>query len=206
MIKKQTTIIYKDENGFNYTFEPIEDTLSIKETDQGFEARYLTIDKNPLSPDEFKDDSLYLVHYHRDFWIEDKERFTRAVLSDIYQGNPDEDEAIADLLKDYYVFPVSALIHSGVWLSLSRSFNCDSGGWDTSHVGAIVAAKSEFKTEDQALKCAQGLLEEWNQLLSNEVYCIVKETYSKDKTPIDYDIVGNFYGYNYAKECLKTEI
>lgn len=42
-IKKITTTIYRDdEEGFTFTFEPADNSLTIKKTDEGYEARYLT--------------------------------------------------------------------------------------------------------------------------------------------------------------------
>ena len=47
--------------------EPIEDTIKIKSTKEGFKALYLTYDTDPISPEEDQDNNLFLVAYHRDF-------------------------------------------------------------------------------------------------------------------------------------------
>jgi len=38
------------------------------------------------------------------------------------------------------------------------------------------------------------------------VYCCVREMFSKDKEPIDYDVCGGFIGFNYAKKELGERI
>ena len=89
-----------------------------------------------------------------------------------------------------------------MWLSLENNFQCDPGGWDTSHVGIVLVSKLEAKKVEEALKLAQGLIEYWNKYLQGDVYCVVKETYSKKKEPIDHDILCGCYGYEYAKEAM----
>ena len=124
-------------------------------------------DEDAQSPAEWDDTGLLLVHYHRDFWITADEIITEDNTRALYQG-----EKIAQM-KDYWLYPVAALIHSGVWLSLGQSFAGDSGGWDTSHVGLILVSKKEWPTRkgkrgaDQA---ARSLLDEWNSYLSGDVY------------------------------------
>ena len=215
-IKKIVHTQYIDEETEQeYQFEPIDNTIKLTKTKDGYELRYLTQDENPSSPDECGDDSLFLVHYHRDFYITNKiitEDVLRQWYQAIYYKIPEIKEP--DETKDYYVLPVSALIHSGVWLSFAHSFAADSGGWDTSHVGAILVKKKEFGaggvefelSKDEAHTRAESLLQSWNEYLSGDVYCVVKETLDKDKQHIDFDIVGGFSGFEYAKECLETEI
>jgi len=196
MIHKKTTYYNED---FEFTFEPIEETIDIKETPAGYEVKYLTHDEYPDKPDSWGDDDLFLVNYHRDFWIESKiisEDETR----DFYLGEKIPQE------KDYFIFKLACLVHSGVWLSLETNFQCDPGGWDTSHIGIVLASKKEFKTKNKAMSAAQSLIKVWNECLIGDVYCLVGEKYDKEKTPIDYDIVGGYYGFEYAKESLSTDI
>ncbi len=197
MIKSKT--IYFDEDGFKFTFEPIEDTLTIKETEDGFEARYLIQDECMDSPDEWGDEELFLVHYHRNFWVEREKIITQNEVEAIYRGEKTEIE------KEYHVFPVSAYIHGGVFLSLNDSFWCDAQGWDTSHAGLALISKKEIRYKKKALELAQGLVETWNIYLSGNVYCLVMETYDKEKTTLEYNILGGVYGYDCAAEELKTE-
>ena len=151
-------------------------------------------DTDAQSPADWGDENLFLVHYHRDFWQENKD-VTERDLRDLYQGN--KTETTRRLQKEYYIFPVAALIHSGVWLKLGHGgFSMDEGGWDTSHVGALFASKKEFKSKGDAEKCATGKVTEWNHYLSGDVYGFVVE----DKDGEDLDSCWGFYGLKYAKE------
>lgn len=195
MIKKVVT--YVNDDGFEFNFEPIEDTLSIKKTEDGFEARYLIQDEMCESPEEDGDDAVFLVNYHSDFEVKKDEIITEDDVKAWYQATRKVSQ-----LKEYHVFALACLVHSGVWLSLERDFMCDPGGWDTSHVGMLLVSKKEAKTAEKACELAEGLVKHWNKYLSGDVYCTVKEEYDKDKKPIDYDVVGGCYGYNHAQECL----
>ena len=198
-IKKVTT--YHDaERGFEYAFEPLEDTLTVTETESGYEARYLIQDDMIDSPNEWEDDGVFLVNYHRDFWVTRDKIITEDITRDIYNDYKTGIEEI------YHIFPLSCLVHSGVWLSLGSSFACDPGGWDTSHVGLVLVSKKETRYKKKALEMAQGLVNTWNTYLTGDVYCLVKETYDKNKNPIDYDVLGGVYEYKYALEALRTEI
>ena len=144
------------------------------------------------------DDNLILVHYHRDFEVENDKVVTKEDIRSWYRGEKIEQE------KVYHIFPVSAYIHSGVSLSLHNTVPGDfHGGWDTSHVGAVLVAKSEAKSRAKAYQMAEGLLENWNMCLSGDVYYTVKETYNKEKEQLDQDLVSGNYGYKNALEALK---
>lgn len=65
---------YISEDGFEFTFKPVEDTVTISKTETGFEARYLVRDNDTISPDEDGDDGLFLVGYHRDFTVDRGQR------------------------------------------------------------------------------------------------------------------------------------
>jgi len=110
------------------------------------------------------DNGVILVNYHRDFTMEKNDVIIEENVKDWYLG-----EKIPQS-KDYYIFQLSCLIHSGVWLSLNYSFDCDAQGWDTSHVGAILVKKTEAKSKKDAYKIAESTLKIWNDLLSGSVY------------------------------------
>src|SRR5512145_442194 len=193
-IKKKTT--YVDSDGFEYTFEPIEESLKIKKIKGGYEARYLVQDNDAQSPKDWDDDGVFLVNYHKDFWVE-SDKVTKDEIVDLYRGEP---------VEGYWAFPLSCLVHSGVWLSLNHGFACDAQGWDTSHVGAVLVSKDEFDTEEKAREAAKSIVEVWNQYLQGDVYGIVKEVYDKKKKQITQDSVWGFYGQENALESLETEI
>ena len=203
-IKKRVTFI--DDDGFEFLHEPVDGTLTITETPDGYEARYLVTDDNYEMPSDWDDEGFFLAHYHRQFWVSPKYIEERDLANYYRRDFSDYDDEKHPFDEKWWVFPVSAYIHSGVWLSLGNSFACDPGGWDTSHVGAAFCGRAEWKTEEEARKAAEGLIDEWNKGLSGEVYGIVKETYDKDKNPDDHDACWGFYGYEYAMESLKTEL
>lgn len=195
VIHKNVTTDYYDDEGHHFTTMPIEDTLKIKKVKIGYEAKYLIHDEMPMSPDEWGDESLFLVHYHRDFWVERKKTIAQEELASLYRGEKIEQE------KDYRIFPVKAYIHSGVSLSLGTGgFGHDPGGWDTSHVGVCLASKKEFPTKDKAEKACEGLVDEWNKYLGGDVYCLVKDSMDEDKKLVEHASVCGNYGY---KDALK---
>jgi hypothetical protein len=199
MIRKRT-LYSDDKTGLEYIFEPVEDTVKVIETDIGFTAKYLVQDDSADSPDIWGDEGLLLVNYHRDFCVERNKIITKDDVKNWYQG-----EKIAQA-KDYHIFMLSCLVHSGVWLSLHRNFECDSDGWDTSHVGVVLVSKKETRLRDKAYTMAEGLIETWNLYLSGDVYGIVAEHYNKEKEHIDHDSVWGYYGYKDAIAALETEI
>ena len=112
------------------------------------------------SPDDWSDDSLFLVYGHRSFSV-NREGFDP---ENIY-SNPEE-------YSDFYIFPVEAYIHSGVRLSLfNGTKTCI---FDSSISGYVIADKNEF-TEDAAVKIAESLIEDWNNYLSGNVYGYIVE-------------------------------
>jgi hypothetical protein len=118
-------------------------------------------DENYSSDMLNEDDSIFLLYYHRDFWVTRKgyeKELTNA--------------ALADMMKDYFFIPVYAYIHSGVALSLGNTtypFDCR---WDTSMCGGIFILKSDtdFNTVKKRNKYAEGMIKEWNDVLSGNVY------------------------------------
>ena len=229
-IRKRTITSYigEDEHaGFEFTFEPIEDTITIEKTKVGYTARYLVRDDNPISPDEDGDDALFLVGYHRDFTVDgprvyhklpdgvkrdpaDKGhlKVDREEARAIMRGGKYEDdsihEAARDLIKEYHIFGLEAYIHSGVALALSHEGNFCDRQWDVSQLGLVFVSKKYYRTNKKARKAALSLIENWNAYLSGDVYGCVREKYDKDKKQISEDSCGGFSGYIYAIEELKN--
>jgi len=208
---------YIGEDDFEFTFEPVEDTISIKKTKDGFEARYLVQDGMPEQPDQFDDNNLFLVNYHRDFYItkdkilkeNDLKNWYRGEFDDYKEDPMDENEiGKFPLAEKFHIFKLACYVHSGVYLYLDGDNHayCQHDSWDTSRIGAVLASKEEWPEEWPAREAARGLVETWNQYLSGDVYGIVKETYDKDKKQIDEDSCWGFYGFEYAKQALETEI
>ena len=163
-------------------------------------------DQDARSPDEDGDDSLFLVHYHRQFQIEHKSVISEEDTREIYQGT-DSVGRVAALGKKYHIFDVKALIHGGGHLSLGTGgFMEDPGGWDTSHVGLVLASKEEFPTWEQATKAAESLISTWNQYLSGDIYgyTVTGGDGRFEREP--GSSVWGFYGTSAAIEAAKEEI
>ena len=202
MALKQKTR-WVDEEGFEFIFRPTEDSIKIKKTKAGYEAFYITPDECPERPDSWGDNNLFLVHYHRDCWIVNDDVIKEDDVKNWYRQEFDNyDGGVFPCAEKYWIYAVSAYIHSGVRLSLNKTFFYDAQGWDTSHVGAVLVAKEEWPDEEKAKEAAEGMVEEWNQYLSGDVWCIVREKYDKKKNQLDYDVIGGFYGEKYALEAL----
>lgn len=223
----QTEIKYQgteEHAGFTFQFEPVDGTITIEKTTNGFVGRYLVRDEDAQNPDEYGDDGLFLVGYHRDFTVDrerrryNKETGQREVIdagiplelaqciarSGKYEDGSTNDEA-KEYIKKYHIFPLEAYIHSGVVLHMSGEARIDRA-WDVSQLGMVFVSKKEWRTRKRAEKAARGLIETWNSYLSGDVYGIVRENYNKDKQRIDGDECWGFYGHEYAIEALKTDI
>jgi hypothetical protein len=160
-------------------------------------------DTDCQSLNEDGDDSLFLVHYHGDFWIEPKDKdkrplCSRNALGYIMTNNADDydKESAEAILRLYHVFPVAAYIHSGVSLSLEGSEFPDQQ-WDVSHVGAVLASKKEWRLRKSAYKCAASLVKSWNNYLSGNVYGYMAGT-ADDASCIDscWGFYGDYDGKN----------
>lgn len=151
-------------------------------------------DEEPLSPQDWYDDELFLIYDHRDFTVKVKGFDPE----DIFQYFQENSKKV--LYESYFVFPVYAYIHGGVSLSLGRDsypFTCK---WDTSFRGyTLVKRQKGNYTSEKAYNLAKGLIKEWNQYLSGDVY-----GYSSE-----HGGCRGFYGksgYNQMIDEAKSEI
>lgn len=147
------------------------------------------------SPSEWGDGGLFLVHYHRDCWIEEKEYITKDEIADWYRGENEEIE------ERYWIWPVSAYIHSGVVLSIGSGRHFPDQQWDVSHVGAVLASKEEFEDEEKAHQACESLVELWNDYLSGNIYGYYLE--NEENNSIECGCSG-YYG-DYEKSGLLDE-
>ena len=179
---------------FTYLHSPIEDSLIVKKRKGGYEVKYLVQDTYADNSDLNMDEELFIVNYHRDFFIRRDEIIKEDDVRSWYQGERIEQE------KAYHIFKLSCYIYSGVALSLGYNFAYDAQEWNTSHVGVVLVSKKSWKTRKKALKVAESLIEHWNMHLRGDVYCLVREKYDDKKKRVSHDIVGGYYGY---EEALK---
>lgn len=203
-VKKCTTVKYIGEGeheGFSFKHEPLEGSLTIEKTVNGYQARYLVPDDDARSPDEDGDDNLFLVGYHRDFSVDHK-GIDKEMACAIAENDKENDEA-KEYVKKYHVFSLDAYIHSGVRLFLSGGATVDRA-WDVSQLGLVFVAKTEWETREKAKKAALGLIETWNAYLSGDVYGCIREEYDGKKKQIEHDACWGYSGHEYALEELKT--
>ena len=143
-------------------------------------------DYNASSPDDWGDDEVFLVYDHRNFTVKRDNFDPKDIYAYIEELNDDFD--------DYFIFPVYAYIHSGVYLSL----NHNGDRWDTSMRGYAIISKTLRDDLDLELakNYADDLIKEWNAYLSGEIYCY--EIF--DDTDEIIESCGGFYDFD---ECEK---
>jgi len=222
MITKTVTTRYTDEKGFNFTFEPIENSLTIKRMAvnqkdgvknklgkiDGFEARYLTHDNDPIDPRE--DENLgNMVCFHKRYTLGDKTDLN----SDMFDGWQEMYDYLIKEKKAIIVLPLYLYDHSGISMKVGSFQGLLPQGhaeFDSGQVGFVYCSKEDLKrigiTKSKAEKSLQAEVEVYNDYISDNVYSIVKETYDHNKEQIDYDVVGGYFGYDEALKSLKTEI
>lgn len=147
-------------------------------------------DEDASNPQEEHDKGLFLVASHRDFYVpEPGEKRCRETFN----------EYVRDYERTHWIFPIEAYIHSGVRLAMSHTGNFPDRQWDVSQVGAIFAAKSEWRLSKSARKAAEGYMEAWNQYLSGDVWGYI----IGEETPFEESCWG-FYGLDYCEQEAKS--
>lgn len=205
-------------DGFEFTFKPEENTVIVTKQPKGdgvtpgYTVRYLVRDDAPQSPDDFGDDGIFLVGYHRDFYTDHGGKISRTLAQCIFKRGKDEAEddtenaQAREWMKSHHIFPLEAYIHSGVSLALSREGNSPDRQWDVSQLGLVFVSKKEWRTRKAAEKAARAHIETWNQYLSGDVWGLVREDYREDKSQIEHESVWGYVGFEYAKKALLTDI
>jgi len=201
-------VTYLSDEGFEFTFEPIESSLKIIKTKAGFEARYLIQDLDPIDPRE--DENLgTMVCFHKRYTLGDK--------TDLKSDNFNGWEEVYDYLKTekkaIIILPLYLYDHSGISMKVGSFQGLLPQGhaeFDSGQVGFIYMTAEDIRElgikKNKAEQYLINEVETYNQYLQGDVYCLVKETYNKDKEYIDYDTCGGYYGYIEAKKALETEI
>ena len=125
-------------------------------------------------PDSWEDEGLFLVGFHRDFCVQ-RNGFDEDVCRELITGEIESEEA-REIAKKYYYFGLEAYIHSGVVLALSYEGNFPDRRWDVSQLGLVFVSKKETKSRKRAKELAEGLIKDWNDYLSGNVYGYMIET------------------------------
>jgi len=166
-------------------------------------------DENAESPDYWGNDDMFLVYDHRQFCVERKGFDPSDIFERMQEGKKLFSEGNINFKYPnksnvaYWFFPVYAYIHSGVALSLGRTFNVGAyhNRFDVSFKGfALVQRMKDWSyTEDKAYKRAEALVEEWNTYLCGDVYGY------QSKCGSYWGFYGD-EGYKYMIEEAKSEI
>ena len=140
-------------------------------------------DENYDDLEDWGDESLFLVGYHRDFTVDRSRRnkegrseggISQELAQCIARGGKYEDgsrnDEAAEYVNKYHVFGLEAYIHSGVCLALSNEGQFPDRQWDVSQLGLVFVSKKEWRIRKKARKAALGLIKEWNDYLSGNVY------------------------------------
>jgi hypothetical protein len=196
--KTMTRTITTTDTGLELSHKPQDDDdVLVEEKDGKITVRYLVQDEDPQTPADMGDDSLmFLVNYHRDFWVINDKILNKDQLASWYLGEKIEQA------KTYWIFTLGMYSHSGVCLQLE---GCDTNRWDSSMVGAVLVSKEEWSTRDKAEKAAECLVQEWNNYLSGNVWGYVTDVFdAKTKERIEAEC-ESCWGYNYDyREALEA--
>ena len=149
MITKKIT--YVNEEGFEFQFEPIENTLKITKTKDGYEARYLISDTDPTDPRS--DDNIgIMVCFHKRYTLGDKTDLT----SDQFGGWAELEAYLKKELKAVVILPLYLYDHSGI--SIHTFKHGQHYSWDGGQVGFIYTTKEKMKKEGMAKKQIEEML------------------------------------------------
>lgn len=154
-------------------------------------------DYNAESPDDWGDENAFFVCDNREMEVKregfDMETVARA-FGDCKDDDGEEDAAAVRIAKDFHIFPIEAYIHSGIVLHFDGGAKIDRR-WDVSGgFGFILVSREEAKDDAEGKRIASGILEEWNDYLSGNVYGYT----------IDDGENGSVWGYygNYEENAL----
>jgi hypothetical protein len=180
---------------------------------KGFTIK-LVPDPDPEGPEDWTDDEMYILHYHRQFT-----RFPEKL-----GGSPaprtgpaylewlgEYHYEIPEAEREWYVFPLESYIHGGVVLAFESEGNFPDRRWDVSRCGSIVMRRKWYEatgTKQTPREVAETFLKQWNQLLEGDVWGYeitdAKGTNLTDDDEID--IVWGCYGEEAAYEQAEERI
>jgi hypothetical protein len=196
-----TRTITRTDTGLELSHKPQDDDdVILTEKDGKITLKYLVQDNDPRPPNEDDDNGLFLVNYHRDFWVINDKFIAKDQLASWYRGEKIEQA------KTHWIFTLGMYSHSGVILRLgSKSFVGDSGGWDSSMIGAVFVSKDEWNRPDKAEEAAKCLVKTWNNYLSGDVWGYVTDVLdAKTKERVEAEC-ESCWGYNSTyREALES--
>lgn len=160
-------------------------------------------DDNAQSPDDWGSNDVFLVGFHRQFFVQ-RNGFGEEVIG-LLNEKEIYDESLAErvkqIKKEYHVFPLYAYIHSGIALSLKDP----SDTWDSGMVGYVLVKKTLFKTTKKAWDAAQALVGDWRAYLDGDIYAVsIKELDDSSSGWVSQD--GAESGISEAKAIIDAHI
>jgi len=205
-VVKRTTYSVDD---FELNFEPIEDTIDIKKTKDGYTVKYLVYDTECFNPREDCDNFTKMVCFHGKYNLGDKHDYKQ---SDYESW----DELKSAIKKDGGIFiaPLYLYDHSGITIKIGDFYGCGlpqgHAHFDSGQVGFIYTTKDKLKefgiTKSRAKKAIEGDVETYDMYLRGESYMIAADYFNKDKTLIDGENCSGYLGYEYALKALESDI
>jgi hypothetical protein len=133
---------------------------------------------------------------------QDKHAFivtTRNRYFEVVGPNKETADTVGDNLeeweKTHYVYKLYALIHSGVHLSIGSNLKQYYMGFDSGQIGFLLVTRDESEIPYPE-SYAKGMVEEWNQYLSGDVWGYTIE----DGEEHNVDSCWGFYGFDYCKK------
>jgi hypothetical protein len=202
-IKTHTTYEYE---GFEFDVEPYEDSIQVKETEDGFTVGYLVQDD---SPGDWNDgDGIGDIYFGSNRYTTFK-KYLEILGLDRY-GDKDEDvEPNPDAVL------LSVYEHGGMMLSImGEGMQCQ---WDTANGGAVwvpdkylieeVAGLDEEARHEKMVEFARQAIETYNVYEHGDIWDICIREYDIDKTfAKEHEMCWGFVGYKYAIEELKSSL
>lgn len=147
-------------------------------------------DSDSISPNENADRHAFLVYGHRSFMVDGPDG----------EKAKDIHKSLDEWRENFHVYPVYAYIHSGVHLQLGSDEGLPDRQWDVSMCGYVLITKDEKEIPNPE-KYAQGMIDEWNQYLSGDVW-----GYKIKAGDEDIDSCWGFYGLEYCKEEARLAV
>lgn len=177
-------------------------------TKSGYKAT-VEQDEDAINPRDraYQDNMAGMVCFHRRYTLGDKDH---GYLEGDYGNWSELEKAITKKEKPAVILPVYMMDHSGLTISTdSERFRaCDSAAWDWGQIGFIYVRKNhpELKglSKDKAVERAEAVIkaeiEEYDQYLRGEVYCITIERMEDGEAVELVESCGGFIGEYYADQ------
>lgn len=210
MIQKRISTSYTSDKaeGFDFTFEPLEDTIKVIKTESGYTIKYITRDNDPIDP-RGNDHLGTMAFFHNRYDLGDKDH---GIKCDDYKSWTEMEKALIQNHDAYMVIPVYMYDHSGITISAGGFSHIDSARWDWGQIGFIFISREKVlkeynklgkKTRDTVRGVLLAEIEEYDLYLTGEGYGVIAEMYNDDKVQIDDESVWGYLGIESAKECFE---